>query len=422
MAFAAEAVGQTSGPPAAAAVTLEGAARAAVAWHPAVLEAVGTVGAREAEVSVARAGYSPQISAGVGSGYDNRVSGDWRPRPQIGASQMLYDFGKVSSAVQSAEAGTRVGHAQLLLAVDTLIRDTGYAVIELQRAVALKAVAREQLERIRHIGDLVDSRAGKGAATRSDAFQAQARVEAAQASLSQIEAEERRWVSNLTYLTGRDDAGAGVAADVPAWLMRSCAAPRPAWDEVPAVMVADARQEQASADLRRSRAERYPTLSFGGDASTDIASPLGSRSIYNFGLRVSSNIFAGGVTGARVRGATFELEAAEAAVTRARTETGQRLAEAQQQIASLTELTATLASREGNMQETGKLYRLQYLEMGTRTLVDLLNAEQELNQVRFDAVNTQHDLRRLELDCLFLSGRARSAFGLTGTTVRGVTL
>ena len=82
----------------------------------------------------------------------------------------------------------------------------------------------------------------------------------------------------------------------------------------------------------------------------------------------------------------------------------------------------TLAARQGDMVETGKLYRLQYLDMGTRTLVDLLNAEQELQQARFDSVNTMHDLRRLQLDCLYYSGRSRDAFALTGTRFRGVTL
>ena len=98
------------------------------------------------------------------------------------------------------------------------------------------------------------------------------------------------------------------------------------------------------------------------------------------------------------------------------------MAEAQQQIAGLTELLGTLSERQENMIETGKLYRLQYLDMGTRTLVDLLNAEQELQQARFDGVNTTHDLRRLEIDCLYYSGRARDDFKLTGTTIRGVTL
>ncbi|MEC9016514.1 MAG: transporter, partial [Pseudomonadota bacterium] len=110
------------------------------------------------------------------------------------------------------------------------------------------------------------------------------------------------------------------------------------------------------------------------------------------------------------------------AAERARNEAEQRLAEAQQQIDSLNALLQTLASRQDNMDETGKLYRMQYLQMGTRTLVDLLNAEQEFQQVRFEAVNSAHDLRRLQLDCLYNSGRTRAAFHLSGTVVRGVTL
>ena len=403
-------------------LTLDTAAREAVAWHPSIVEAAGTLAARGEAVRAARAGYLPTISAGAGSGYDSRVSGTWRPRPQIGASQMLYDFGKVSSDVAAAQAGTRTGRADMLLAIDTLIRDTAYAMIEVQRAAALTAIARDQANSIRQISDLVGRRSSLGAATQSDALQAQARVEAATASLATIEAERRRWTSNLAFLLGRETPPAAVSADVPGWLMRSCAGPAPAWDRVPAVMAADAEAERAAAALRRSRADRYPTLSLGGDASTDLGSPFGNRSIYNFGLRVSSNIFAGGVTRARVRGAAFELDAAEAAARRARTETSQRLAEAQQQIDSLSQLVATLTSRETNMRETGRLYRIQYLEMGTRTLVDLLNAEQELQQVRFEAVNTAHNLRRLEVDCLYLSGRMRDAFGLSGTSVRGVTL
>jgi adhesin transport system outer membrane protein len=74
------------------------------------------------------------------------------------------------------------------------------------------------------------------------------------------------------------------------------------------------------------------------------------------------------------------------------------------------------------MRETGSLYQLQYLQMGTKTLVDLLNAEQELHQVRFDLVNREHDLRRLQVECLVNSGTARAAFGLEGTVVKGAIL
>ncbi|MEC3950785.1 TolC family protein [Sphingobium sp. HWE2-09] len=423
-ALASAAPAQTgSGPDNAGLITWEAAAREAIAWHPALTVAAGELNARGEEVNVARAGYSPQISAGLATGYDSRLTGDWRPRPQINASQMIFDFGKVSSAVEGARAGTRVGEAEMLLAIDGLVRETGYAMIEVQRGEALYQVAMDQLERIRAISGLVDSRVTKGAATRSDGLQAQARVEAVIATLSQIEAARRRWSSNLAYLLGRSEPPRQVDADVPGWLMAACRQPPPDWDDVPAVMVADAQRDQAVADLKRRKAEQWPTVSIGGTSTIDVSDPLSKRrSAYSLGFNVTSNVFGGGISKARVRGASYALDAADAAIDRARNDTAQRLAEAQQQIDSLNALLKTLASRQNNMDETGKLYRLQYLEMGTRTLVDLLNAEQEFQQVRFEAANAVHDLRRLQLDCLYNSGRTRAAFHLTGTVVRGVTL
>jgi adhesin transport system outer membrane protein len=407
---------------AATTVTMEGAVRDALAWHPAVTQAVGEMNANSEAIAEARAGYSPQISAGVGSGYDSRVSGTWRPRPQIGASQMLFDFGKVRSAVDFARFGHQESEAELLATVDTLVRDTGLAVIELQRAAALRQVAQDQLASIGQIAQLVQDRFETGATTQSDALQAQARVDGARATLVEIEAEQRRWRSNLAYLLNHEVNADAVAPDVPSWLTPACKRPPPDWETVPQVAAADARIGRADAELRRRKAERLPTLSLGGDASTDVGSPFGDRSIYNFGLRLTGNVFGGGVTRARVRGADYALESARAAAQRARLDSQQRLAEAQQQVGSLSGLTETLAAREAAMRDTGKLYRMQYLEMGTRTLVDLLNAEQELHGVRFQAANTEHDLRRLRIDCLFYSGELRRAFDLAGTSFRGVTL
>ncbi len=403
-------------------ISLEAAVRQAIAWHPNVVSAASSLDARDADVDVARAGYLPRVSAGVAAGYDNRFGSAWRPRPQLSASQMLYDFGKVRSSVDYAQAGTKAGRADLLLAIDALIRDTGYAMIEVQRNAALHDIAVEQLARVREISGLVGQRVTKGASTRSDGLQAESRVAAAKATLSQIEAAQKRWSSNLAFLLGSEATTGPVSADVPEWLMGSCTTGVTDWTTVPAVMRADAQREQAAAELHRARADRLPTVSLAGDAAADISAPFSDRSAYSIGLSVSSSVFGGNAVRARVRSADHSLTAADAAARYARTETGQLLAEAQGQIASLTRLLDTLNLREADMAEAGKLYRSQYLEMGTRSLVDLLNAEQELHQARFDAVNTEHDLRRLQIDCLYYSGRARDAFGLTGTRVRGVTL
>lgn len=402
-------------------ISWEAAVREAVNWHPSVTEAIARLNEQAQEVDVAKAGYRPQISGGIGAGYDNLGASRWQPRANLSASQMLFDFGKVKSAVAMADAGTRVSRADLLLAVDGLVRDTSYAIIEIQRDIALRQVALDQLASIRDINELVHHRYRLGATTRSDALQAQARVQAAEVALQEIEAEQARWESNLAYLLGRA-AAPRVSLDPPVGLHGACDRGDPDWAMVPAVMQARAERDEALAALDRSRADRLPTVSIGANGGSDLFDPFSHRAEYSFGLNVSTPLYSGGARRARERGADYALRAADAAEARVRNEVGRQLAEAHRQVASLRSVAETLAARRDSMTETGRLYRLQYLDMGTRTLVDLLNAEQELHQVRFDLANTRFDIRRLEVSCLFHAGAQRDVYELSGMTIKGVTL
>ncbi|RIV84146.1 hypothetical protein D2V17_12065 [Aurantiacibacter xanthus] len=114
--------------------------------------------------------------------------------------------------------------------------------------------------------------------------------------------------------------------------------------------------------------------------------------------------------------------AAAADFAAARLETERTFAEARAQERALEDRAVTLARRYSTMERTRELYRLQYLELGTRTLVDLLNADQELSQIRFDEINARYDLARLAVVCLHSGGRLREALGLTGEDLRGVRL
>lgn len=402
-------------------LSFENAVRKAVAWHPSLDEAVGRLNQSEAQIGVARSGYRPQLSGGLNTGVDIARGARWQPRADLSLSQMVHDFGKVRSAVDAAQAGTQISRAQILQAVDELIRNTAYAVIEVQRYHALLEVARAQLDSIGKIDKLVRYRTDRGASTRSDAVQASARVEAAQAAIQDITGQLDRWKSNLGYLVG-STGPVDASADIPGWFLHSCARPDPDWTQVPALLQSEARQDEAQANLRGSRASRLPSLALGADVTSNLRDPLGGRSEVLVGLRVSSSIFDGGASRARQSAADYAVRTADAAVLTIRNEVARSLQESREQIGSIESRIDILSQRRGMMEETGKLYRLQYLEMGTRTLIDLLNAEQELHQVRFDAVNADHDMRRLNADCLFNSGRTRDAFVLSGTVLRGVTL
>ena len=405
-------------------VTLPVAVGHAVAWHPAIDEAVGQLNASIADVETARAAYSPQISGGGTFGLDPLNGLRWRPRAELTISQLIFDFGKTADAVAAAHATTQVSRAQLLLAVDGLLRNVSYAFVEMQRYQALLDIAQQQLTSVTAISELVAMRASHGASTRSDALQAQSRVQSAQSSVQQIGAQLERWRSNLGHLMGVTRV-TSVVAELPVWSANACDREIPDWTQVPAVLQSEAARDVAAARLRAANAKALPTISLGADIQSDVRQSIHSLSAgtdVNIGVNVSSSLFDGGANAGRRRSAAFAMRSAEASVDTAYSETGRTLQEAREQVAGLRLTLATLGERQETIRQTGYLYRLQYLELGTRSLIDLLNAEQEINQARLDRANTEHDLRRLSIDCSYASGGLRAAFDLTGSQVRGVTL
>lgn len=65
-------------------------------------------------------------------------------------------------------------------------------------------------------------------------------------------------------------------------------------------------------------------------------------------------------------------------------------------------------------------YQQQYLELGSRPLLDVLNAEQEVYQARFTQQQTLGQLHQLQLNCLYNTGRMRHAFSLDNRTIQSV--
>src|SRR5690606_12714943 len=215
-----------------------------------------------------------------------------RPRASLDVSQRIWDFGKLSSELTAERAGVRATQARVLLAVDAIVRDTSYSLIEVLRGTELLDAAHAQLEGVGSIGRLVEARHSRGAATRSDARQTEARVDGARGTVKQIGGELNGWQSNAAFPPGRDEPAALASR----------------WAE------AEAGLEQADALFRRERADRFPTVTLGAGERTDLGDPFrDSRSDYTVGFNVSTSLFNGGATGARMRGADHARAAARAA-------------------------------------------------------------------------------------------------------------
>ena len=394
-------------------LTLESAVASAVEAHPSVHVARSEILAADARIAQARAAYYPSISAGMGTGEANSSDGiRWRPQMQLSVSQMVYDFGKTSSNVQSRTASREASDVELIASRESVARDTVEAFVEVQRYSALDSAAQQQAEGIGKIADLVRDRSQSGASTKSEEQQALARVQAARTNRLEINSQLQRWRAVLAQYTAQ--AIPSKIGHSSSFIDQSCSGSDLNYQRASPVLVAEAKQREANAELAREQSNTYPTIALDGGASYAFGGHVdqGDRAFYRLGLNVKTDVFNGGASKAAMAAAAYSAEGALAGVELARFEVTNAITTAKAQVGNVQQMIALLGDRDAVLKETRDLYYDQYIELGTRTLLDLLNAEQDVHQANFDKVNAAYDLRKLGLVCLYSSGELRRKFNL----------
>lgn len=401
------------------------AVRIAVASHPAVRSAAGQALQATEGIAAARAGYYPQVSAGVSSQASNSqiegYGGKHVRQALLSVSQMLYDFGKVEGAVGEAQGSATAARARALLQVDNVARETAQAWLQVHRQQAMSEAAQAQVDGVRALAVLARERQSKGATSQSDVAQAQSRLEAARTQLLSAQAQAQRWRLNLMNLT-QSAAPAGIAGAAAPALNSACAVQVQALDAAPppSVLAAQADLVAAQAARRSADAQLLPTLSLEGavnrglDAGSRLAGQQGVVS--SLTVTLSAPLYEGGRNQARQRAAVHAAEAAEAAVGHARLSARQQFEDARAQSQDHAQRLPLLGERMATTRLTRDLYREQYLQLGTRSLLDLLNAEQEFHTAHFEQLQSEHEIEQLAVECLYQSGRLREAFGLADST------
>lgn len=400
----------------AAATELKSQVARAIEQHPQIRAALAQVDAARAATGMARAAYQPQIQAGISSGYSdrerNRYGQDLGQRATLTASQLLYDFGRTASRVASADAQVQSQEAIALARIDEIARSSAHTWLEVVRHQQLVEVAGAQVESLGQLTELAQSRRRAGASTRSDETQALARVAATKANVQQLRAQWHKFGAQLRLLT-QSAALPTELGDAPLILVDACTN-APDANLLPAQLLARAQLEIAIQALRSARAERAPSVTV--DADYNHALDHRSRAGYEDEARVTLNLkaplYQGGSTRAATRAASFEVEASRSALAQVElTATINWEAERNLKLGYLAR-QRTLAVRTEQIRITRDLYRQQYMDLGTRTLLELLNAEQEYHQAQLDELNNQFEGYKTAIDCAYHSGHLRDLLDL----------
>lgn len=406
-------------------LTLGDAVNRAVNWHPSIREAVGKLYEQTEQVDVAKSKYYPQVNAGVENGYthDGDENG-FTPSLVLSLSQMLYDFGKVASQVRAESAGVAQQQANVLVSIDQTANDTAIAMVQVQMWQQMLETAKEQLTALDAIGKLTRQRNDEGATSLSDVVQTDARIEGARSQMMQYQANLDSSRATLMSFVGWDTLN-NVSNDFPDSLKRSCDAPEPDDRLVPAVLASWAQANVAQANLDYANAQMTPTVSLEPEVRHYLndhysGSDYRDKTQYSAWVKVQMPLYQGGGLTARRNAAGHAVEAAQSTIQRTRLEVRQKLQESRSQILSLMSTLQIQSRQEALSQRTRELYQQQYLDLGSRPLLDVLNAEQEVYQARFTQLQTAGQLHQLQINCLYNTGRLRHAFDLDNRTIQSV--
>lgn len=141
---------------------------------------------------------------------------------------------------------------------------------------------------------------------------------------------------------------------------------------------------------------------------------------YSTWVKVEMPIYQGGGLNARRSAASHAVEAAQFTIQRTRLDVRQKLQEARTQAINLATSLQIQRRQQQLSEQTRELYQQQYLDLGSRPLLDVLNAEQEVYQARFAELQTVSQIHQLQLSCLYNSGKLRQAFKLESRSIQSV--
>lgn len=346
------------------------------------------LGAVDEQIGIACGGYRPQLFARGSAAYvdlrteavnnvtrnENNKSGT----VSIGVEQNLYQGGGTMAAVQSASSQVERAQAVLDFSGQDLLVDaaTVYSNVRRDRQVLLSSEGNvagfeQQLE-------ATQKRLNVGEATRTDLNQAQGRLAQAQAELSQARANLDSSIGSFMAVVGVAPGAlepAGPPDSLPASLDEALALV----DNNPEVVAAQARLAQAEAEIDVARANLLPSL----DAEASLSYEQDPDFITDnqregrIGLFLTVPLYQGGGEYAAVRQQRQvrlqrQQELAETRRTvadrinlsyQSYVAAGQRIERFHEQIAAA-ELALDGVKRE--------------VQIGTRLIVDILNAQQEL--------------------------------------------
>ncbi|MBC7603786.1 MAG: TolC family outer membrane protein [Ramlibacter sp.] len=376
-------------------LTLKDAAQLAVLKNPEVLARWHAIRAAENERDVARGGYLPRVDLNANAGRQDRSGyGDYSSHwGQLSLSQLLYD-GFTRQEVSRLDHNVQARLFEFFDVSEQTALEAARAYFDVLRYRDLVKLAEENFVEHRAVFAQTDRRVQAKVARAVDLEQISGRLALAEANLLIETANLHDTTARFQRLVGRLPTQ---VMPTPALLTAQLPAdPAAAVDGVrtrhPALLASIENIRAANAALA-SRAGAYqPRFDFRlrRDQGLNQTGPVGNVNTTTAEVVMSWNLFNGGSDRARERQFAEQVNIAKDIRDKTCRDLRQTLLIAFNDVNKLREQITYLEQHQASVARALAAYRQQF-DIGQRSLLDLLDTENELFQARRSVVNSRQD-------------------------------
>src|SRR5215510_5257661 len=399
--------------------TLNEALASAYKVNPRLDAARATLRATDEEVPRAISGYRPTVTGTADSSFQNQNTrpnlpgaGNGNSNPRGYALQLVQPIFKgfqTVNAVSEAEATVRAGRETLRSVEQSVLLEAVTAYMDVVRDQAIVRLRENNVTVLTRDLRATQDRFNVGEVTRTDVAQAQARRAAAVSALDL--AKSNLQTSRATYerVIGHPPSNLvepKPSGQVPKTLENSTEISA---RENPAVVAALYAEQAARHAIERIRADLLPSAQFEALYQKRFDESVGIDAQETMALtgRLTVPFYTGGEVEARVRQAKHTHVGRLQEIEQARTEVQAQVVAAWSQLAAArAQLESDQASVDANRIALAGVREEE--RVGQRTLLDVLNAEQELLNSEVNLVTTKRNLVVASYNVLSTIGRLNS--------------
>jgi len=385
-------------------LTLNQALAIAYETNPQLAGARAGVRAVDEGVAEANSAWRPSITAsgsyGVQNGQVKGFASAFNSHPLTGAvtvTQQVFRGGRTYAEVGRAIAQVHSARAELADTERGILLDAVTAYLDVVRDDRILSLNRDNVRTLQAELDAANTQHGSGAITRTDVDQAKARLSRAQADLAVSERQLAASREAFDNVIGRPAGTLDATPPLPAMPASIDAARGVGAVRSPKILQAKADWRAADYAVADAVGALLPQLSIQGQyeylrdaAGTNIFATKQPQQILSITGQVTVPIYQGGAEDAAIRRAKELRGQSQLAIATAQRSVWQDVGNAWEGYRSaLVQITANDAQVAADQSALDGVKQEQ--EAGERSILDILNAQQELYSAQVAAVTARHD-------------------------------